>query len=64
MIFVKEKSGKYGFYKFLTHVVKDYPELNLNTLKTNFSRKETKRKGPYLTGNLEIYKGEIKTFKK
>lgn len=64
MIFVREKSGKYGFYNFLTDVVKDYPELNLDTLKYNLSRKDRNKKGPYFTGNLEIYKGEVKTFKK
>jgi hypothetical protein len=64
MIFVKHKSGRYGFYKFLTDLAIDYPYLNINTLKYHLSRKETKTKGPYRIDDLEIYKGEIKKVKK
>jgi hypothetical protein len=64
MIFIKDKSGKFAFYQFLTDLAIDYPELNINTLKHHLSRRKTKAKGPYTIGDLEIYKGEIKKKKK
>jgi hypothetical protein len=55
MIFIKEKSGKYGFYTTLKKVVEKYPELNWETVRYHIGRKKT----PYITEDIEIYKGRV-----
>jgi hypothetical protein len=55
MLFVKDKTGKYGFYGSMPEVMRDYPDLKWDTVMYYLSRK----KKPYITPEIEIYKGEV-----
>lgn len=55
--FVKDKENdSYGFYGTTTALLKDYPQLNLDTLKYHLTRK----KKPYITYDIEVYYGPVK----
>lgn len=59
MLFIKEKSGEYGFYGSLPELLKEYPKLNKDTVAYWLSRKKL----PYTNEDLEIYRGDIKRTK-